>query len=201
MEEFICFETNLKRHDLLASRIKRDQCDIQPVHDTAISVFVNPFSEMELISLSSGIAPTDKIKTDLLDAHAIGETAMNKLVHERPVNTTQFFEPLRKLKLGTFSSMKKVIKVQTKSQVFQFIAQSNIFGKIALIQQSRKIDQKEVLSYPLGPVPWLFTSVTGGMVKTNKSVLMYTLESGITLVDVIPKPFASVIDGILLVRQ
>ena len=140
MEEFICFETNLKRHDLLASRIKRDQCDIQPVHDTAISVFVNPFSEMELISLSSGIAPTDKIKTDLLDAHTIGETAMNKLVHERPVNTTQFFEPLRKLKLGAFSSMKKVIKVQTKSQVFQFIAQSNIFGKIALIQQRRKID-------------------------------------------------------------
>ena len=67
---------------------------------------------MELVSLSTGIATTDKIKTDLLDVHAIGETATNKFILERLVNTTiQFFEPLRKLKMGKFSSMKKVIKV------------------------------------------------------------------------------------------
>ena len=112
MEEFICSETNSIHHHLLLSRVKRDQCDVQDVHDTIRSVFINPFSEMELISLSTGTATTDKIKTDLLDVHAIGETATNKFILERLVNTTtQFFEPLRKLKLGKFTSMKKVIKV------------------------------------------------------------------------------------------
>ena len=43
---------------------------------------------MEIISLSTGTASTDKIKTNLADAHAIGETTMNKFIHEREVNTT-----------------------------------------------------------------------------------------------------------------
>ena len=199
MEEFICSETNSIHHHLLLSRIKRDQCDVQDVHDTISSVFINPFSQMELVSLSTGIATTDKIKTDLLDVHAIGETATNKFILERLVNTTtQFFEPLRKLKMGKFSSMKKVIKVWRNGKVS---AQSNIFGKIVLIQQRRKIDLKEVFCYPLGPVPWSLASVTGGMVKTNKTILMHKLERGMTFADAIPKPFASVIDGMALVRQ
>ena len=36
---------------------------------------------------------------------------------------------------------------------------------------------------------------------TNKSTLLHELERGITLVDAIPKPFASVIDGMALVCQ
>ena len=70
-----------------------------------------------------------------------------------------------------------------------------------MIQQRRKIDLKEVFCYPLGPVPWSLASVTGGMVKTNKTTLMHKLERGITFADAIPKPFASVIDGMVLVRQ
>ena len=100
MEEFICFESNLIQHDLSPPRIKRDQSDVQTVYDTISSVFINPFSEMDLISLSTGIVPTDKIKNDLFNAHAIGETALNKFIDERLVNQrTRFFEPLRKLKL------------------------------------------------------------------------------------------------------
>ena len=117
---------------------------------------------MELISLSTGIAPADKIKKDLLDAHATGESAMNKFIHERLVNqTTQYFEPLKKLKLGTFSAMKKVVKVQTNGKVVQFSAQSNIFGKIALVQQRRDIDLKEAFRYPLCPVPRSIANATG----------------------------------------
>ena len=85
-------------------RIRRDQCDVQAVGDTISTAFVSLFSEMEIVSFLTRIAHVEKIKTDLLDPHAIGETAMNK--QKRLVNTkTQFFEPLRKLKLGIFSSM------------------------------------------------------------------------------------------------
>ena len=73
---------------------------------------------MELISLSTEIAATDTIKIDLLNVHAIGETALKKFIDESLVNQrTQFFETLRKLKLGTFSSLKKVVKMKKKWQV------------------------------------------------------------------------------------
>ena len=123
MEELICFESYSIHHDLSPARVKRDQSDVQTVYDTVSSVFVNPFSEMELVSLSTGIAPTDKIKNGLLNAHAIGKTALNKFIEKRLVNQrTQYFEPLRKLKLGTFSSMKKVVKVEKNGKVAQFSA-------------------------------------------------------------------------------
>ena len=72
---------------------------------------------------------------------------------------------------------------------------------MALVQQRREINLKEIFCYPLGPALWSLASVTAGMVKTNKSILMHELERGITLVDAIPKPFASVIDGMALVPQ
>ena len=75
----------------MPSRIKKGQCNVQALHDTVSSVFVNSFSEMELISLSKEIAPRDKTKTDLLDDLDIGETTMNKFTRERLVNTTTQF--------------------------------------------------------------------------------------------------------------
>ena len=85
----------------MPSRIKRDRRNVQALRDTVSSVFVNSFSEMELISLSKEIAPTDKTKTDLLDDLDIGETTMNKFTRERLVNTTtQFLEPLRTTRVG-----------------------------------------------------------------------------------------------------
>ena len=98
------YECNAIQHYLLPFRIRRVQCDVQAVRNTISPVFVSLFPEMEIISFATEIAHVDKVKTDLLDAHAIVETANNK--HKRLVNTTtQFFEPLRKLKLGIFSSM------------------------------------------------------------------------------------------------
>ena len=48
--------------------------------------------------------------------------------------------------------MKKTVEVKTKSKI-QFSTQIDIFGKISLIQQNRKVDLKDVFCYPLGLVP------------------------------------------------
>ena len=66
--EFLSLISSSTHSDLLPSRIQRDQSDVQPVQDTITSIFINPFEEMELISLSSGVIPTDKVTSDLLDA-------------------------------------------------------------------------------------------------------------------------------------
>lgn len=79
-----------------------------------------------------------------MDAYVIGETAMNIFIHKPLVNTKmKFVELLRKLKLGTFSQMKKVMFKQT-ARLFSLVDKVTFFGKIAFIPQSRKIDLEEV---------------------------------------------------------
>ena len=174
-------------------RIQRDHADVQAVQDTISSMFINPFEEMELISLSSGSIPTDKVPSDLLDAKKIGERALVKFQDERlKIQAINIYDPLNKMKLGTFSNLlKKSVKVKTSGKVVQFSTHSNIFGKIALIQQFRPLDLKEVFSYPLGPIPWSLATSDGEIMKTSKASLMNELEKGFTNVDGVQGPIAT----------
>ena len=92
------------------------------------------------------------------------------------------------------------MKLQNGKEV-QFSAQSNIFGKIALIQQFRPLDLKEVFRFPLGPIPWSLAETNGSLNKTTKSSLMHHLEKGVALQQNVKKPFAAIIDGMALVRK
>ena len=203
MQEFLFLRSSSTHPDLLPSRIRRDQSDVLAVQDTITSMFINPFEEMELISLSSGIVPTDKVTSNLLDAELIGERELLKFQDERlEKQTIGFYEPLKKMKLGTSSTLlKKSVKVKANGKVVQFSTQSDIFGKIALIQQIRSLDLKEVFCYPLGPVPWSLATSAGELMKTNKATLMHEFEKGSTSVDAIQRPFATIIGGMALVRK
>ena len=80
---------------------------------------------------------------------------MKEFFNERLVDqATKFFDNFNKMKLGTFSTMQKTVRVQTNGKTAQFSAQSDNFGKVALIQQKRDAGLKEVFCYRLGLVPW-----------------------------------------------
>ena len=64
------------------------------------------------------------------------------------------FNPLKRLKLGSSTTVLKKPANMKSYKVVQFSFQSNIFGKIAIIQQSSNVDLKEVFCYPLDSVPW-----------------------------------------------
>ena len=66
-------KASIKHHDLLPSRIKKDQHDVETVYDTINTLFINPFLEMDLVSLSTGVTPPEKIKNDLSNAGHTGE--------------------------------------------------------------------------------------------------------------------------------
>ena len=72
MQNFSC-GTKTTYEDLLPSRVQRDQSDAQTVQDTITSLFVHPFSESQLVVLSSGIVAKEKIESDLLEAETKGE--------------------------------------------------------------------------------------------------------------------------------
>ena len=46
---------------------------MQTVQDTVVSMFISPFTEMELVSLSSGVYATEKVGLDLIDAYEKGQ--------------------------------------------------------------------------------------------------------------------------------
>ena len=136
MQNFLSCGTKTTHDDLLPSRIQGDQSDVQTVQGTITSLFVHPFSELQLVGLSSDIVATEKIESDLLEAETKGEEQMKNFIEKRLVDQTiDFYEPIKRLSLRTFSSLKKV-KVKIYNKVIQFSAQSDIFGNISMIQQN-----------------------------------------------------------------
>ena len=175
--------TKTKHPDLSPARIKRDQKDVKTVKDTIVSMFVNPFEEAELISLTSGMVPAKEVITDLLDAEFLGKVELLKFQQKQlESDEVDFFATLNKLNLGTFTKLlKKKVKIRSSGKTAQFSAQSNIFGKLALIQQFWPLDLKEVFCYPLGPVLWSLAESSSPLKKTNKSSLMHHLEKDVSL--------------------
>jgi len=92
------------------------------------------------------------------------------------------------------------MKVKSNNTIVQFSAQSDIFGKISLIQQNRQIDLKEVFKYPLSPIPWSIAEVNGSRKKCSKSTIMKELEKGRTSIDKVDNSFVPIFDGMALVR-
>ncbi len=61
------------------------------------------------------------------------------------------------------------MRISGKSKIVQ--ANLNLFRTMTISAQSRQLDMKEVLSHPLGPIPWSLATDDGYIRKTSKSVL------------------------------
>ena len=73
-QRFVSFGTNSLYLDLLPSWLEKDQNNVQCVYQLITSLFINPFSDnMELISLSSELTPTERAVAGMLEADYKGE--------------------------------------------------------------------------------------------------------------------------------
>ena len=98
-------------------------------------------------------------------------------------------------KLKTFANMckKKVVKSSGKEIILK--ADMTLFGRIIVMAQKRSIQMENILSHPLGPLPWALSSSDGLPKKTNKASLAPALQKNVTVADQFPERSASVIDG------
>ena len=139
---------------LITKAMRRDEEDVKAIINIINESFISPFEEQELVSLSNGVLPTEKTTSDLLTAEEKGLSALNTFIGERLVKqTTYFYEPIKKLKLSTFSNLKKSVKIKMQDKMVQLTAEKNIFRRIDMMSQHRNIDIKEIFAFPLGPVP------------------------------------------------
>ena len=63
----------------------------------------------------------------------------------------------------------------------------DLFAQITIIMQKRNVDLKEVLSFPLGPLPWALTGIIGDLKKTNKASLLHRIEVNVLPLEHIPE--------------
>ena len=189
--------------DLTSFRITKDEADIQSLLTTLTTLFINPFSSQPLLSFSTGILATDDVSHDMATAKERGKIAMDVFVDQRlsPEAEKSFFDPIKKQKLKTFTTMSKIKTFKVKDKTIPLKASSEIFSKIAIIAQKRSVDLKTVFCYPLGPLPWSLADAMGTLKKTSKAALMHKLEGKIEPTEQIEGDYAMIIDGMAYVQQ
>ena len=209
---------NFEHKDLRQSRIARDEKDVSAVINIFENIFINPFSQNQLLCISNGLVATQDVKKDLLGANERGKAAMEKFVQSRlspqpesefftpikklsPQPESEFFTPIKKLKLKSFGSMRKTVKVTVKNKQVPVKSHSDLFGQLALIMQTRTVDLRDVFTYPLGPHPWSLAGVMGGLRKSNKALLLHMLEKDVDPVEDVEGDTIVIVDGMAVVQK
>ena len=134
-----------------------------------VSNWTNPFEPSEeLASLSSGCVVTETIKSDLLAAKNKGTEGLTAFVEDRLLcDSVGFFDPLPKLRLGTFRDAQKKTTVSKKGRKGILRKDRNLFARLLVIGQSKQTDLRQVLVHELGHLPWSLALFDGALVKTN----------------------------------
>jgi hypothetical protein len=201
--EHLHYQNKASKHkDLTASRIERDEKDVQSVVNVLTDVFIPPFSEHPLTSISTGITVPEDAAETMLTVQELGKAAMESFINDRLSDDAilSFFDPIKKMKVPGFIVNKKKI-CKTRSKVVAIESSKNLFSKIAIIAQKRSIDMKLLFMYPLGSVPLSLAEPDGTLKKTAKSVLLHKLEGSMEPIVEIPAGCAYIVDGMAAVRQ
>lgn len=163
-----------KHRTLRITEIKKGEAIVQRARD-AICNFINPFdvdTKEHLLNISSGCAASKEVTKDVLNAENLGQEARDKFIESRLKHGVDFFEPVKRLRLKSLSDMNKVTKVTTsKNKVMQFKQQGNVAFHLLVRSQNQglQLDLKELMTFPLTPVPYSLATPDGYFAKTDKS--------------------------------
>ena len=113
----------------------------------------------------------------MLLAKAFVKAAMDEFIRDRlsEKKIHCFFDPIKKKKLATFTSMNKVKKCKVNSKIISHQATTDLFAKISLVAQIRSLNMRVVFEFPLGPLPWSLAEPLGSLKKTSKASLLHKL--------------------------
>ena len=132
--------------------------------------WINPFRSYQnsLVSLATAVMPPMEIEHDLMNASKVGKEAFEAFRTRRlENNTVDFFATMKKQKLKTFSYV-YTKKVTCKGKEIVLKADRNLFGHIIFVAQTRKLEMKKVLSYPLDPIPWALANADETLRKLTR---------------------------------
>ena len=113
---------------------------------------------------------------------------MDTFITERiETNNIDFYAPIKKNCLRTFEKEIKTVRLNVSNQQVAIGADRETFVRLLLMQQKRKGNLKEVLTYELGPLPLSISDYDGTLRKTQKSKPFHHLSRQLLLVQQYPK--------------
>ena len=137
----------------------------------------------KLYYIVSGKPATPEVESEVMSAESVGKEAKDEFTEERLKKGQKFFEPIRRQCLKTFADMgKTVVGKTTSNRELLYRQQSNI----AFQEQPEKIQLKQLVKYPLMPVPSAIGTADGFLLKTNKAKGFEFLTKGIEDADIPP---------------
>ena len=135
----------------------------------------NPFTDDtgELVNFVTGVVFPSSIPEKLLASTDKGREQMKAFVEKRlNTNQTSFWDPVKSLKIKTFSTTTKKTSVKSTNEKFiTASADRDLFGRLLIAANARQINLREVLSYELSTVPFALSHQDGTLRKTTKSVI------------------------------
>lgn len=154
--------------------------------------FINPFSSeaQDQVNISTG-----KLLLKKQHVMSTGEKMRDEFIQNCCNDPKSFETPIPHQKLHTFASEGvRIKKTRTDGKLQELRIERDLFGGILAIALEEKVDIRNVLEYPLTPVPLCFSHLDGQMNKTNKAKLFKILEDRVnhqppTTIDVV------IIDG------
>ena len=149
---------------------------------------INPFScnTESLVNVAAGVVLPQDVADSLLASRPKGQEQMTTFVKKR-INShdVSFWHSIPNLKIKTFSSMSKKVKVKYgDDKSITVHADRDLFGRLLIVANVRQINLQEVLSYELSPIPCALAHQVGSLRKTTKSHLAGIIEK---LVNVVPR--------------
>ena len=125
------------------SRKRRDKKDVNKLISIIYRNTINPFTldgitddsePIALCNIASGTVPGKDITDDLLGAYEKGFKRMNDFFKERlNTNKVGFFETQTKLKLKTFSNIRKPVQSKKDGKIESFSIDRELFGRLLVI--------------------------------------------------------------------
>ena len=98
----------------------------------------------------------------------------------------------------TFSDIRKKTSASNSNNVI-LQANRNIFAHMVLVAESRHLRMRDVLSHPLGSLPWPLANANRTMRKTNRAALASELEKHVLPAEPIHELLVTITDGMNLV--
>ena len=199
-------KSSSQRIELQPTSIVRDETDVKSIIWIVQNTCLNHFNPdlQDLVCLSAGKVVTPDVDYDLLQTKDIGEKAY-KLFRERRIQSSPpkvKFHDTTKVKLKTFTHPNKKVSLKAGlNQEAVLKANRRLLTQMIVIAESRTLQMREVLSHPLGPLPWSLATPDGLMRKTRQAPLAKELQKNVQAVDSIPQPSACVSDGMALVQR
>ena len=146
---------------------------------------------------------TDNVSSDMSSAKTKGKAALDEFIKSRlsDERPTFVFDPIKKMKLATFTSMNKIKACKVNSKIIPVQASKELFAKISLVAQIRSLDMRSVFKFPLGPLPYSLAEPIGTLKKTSKAVLIHKLEGTVEPIENVTGEYAMIFDGMAYVQQ